>query len=569
VESADAVTYDPGPAAVPAARRFVRDTLKSWQLPGGDDLLADAELLTSELVTNAVVHARTRVQVSCRVDGSEVEVSVLDWQPGRQLHGSSEPEMDAGRVTGRGLLLAAALSSSWGVTYAPVAKTVWFRLPKSRAAPSASPVCTGPAAGHNAHRAPPGHARFANGRPGGAHISFLAEASDLLAGTMDQQQTIALGAQLVVPRLADWCAVLLADARGQLTLAHVWHADENRNDALRRVLSRAPLPTVNRGTWQQWSIPVPNPEAGVSGMAELATGPVWCFPMLARSRSLGILALGRPNGALGWPTAELATDLARRVALALDNAGLYSAQLRASHALQRSLLPPQLPDIPGLDIAAGYQPAGEGDEVGGDFYDVFQVAQDRWRFAIGDVCGKGMEAASVTGLTRHALRILAREGHDVPDVVARLNSIILEEDTAVPFLTLIHGEIVNMPGHAALSLVCAGHPPPLLLRPAASPRAAATSQRLIGVIDGARFRADTCALWPGDLLLCVTDGVTERRAGSRLLGEGNGLQKLLRDCAGLSAGAVVARIQREVAGYGSDPAADDTALLVFRGTSVT
>jgi hypothetical protein len=360
-------------------------------------------------------------------------------------------------------------------------------------------------------------------RAGRGQISFLAEASDLLAGILDQAQAIALGAQLVVPRLAVWCAVLLPDASGHHSLAHVWHQDETRNDALRFLLSQVPPPRAEFPESQlQWSLTVP-------------------------------------------PGAELPPDAAE-LASALDNARLYSGQLRASHALQRSLLPPQLPVIPGLDIAAGYQAAGEGDEVGGDFYDLFQIAPDRWRFAIGDVCGKGMEAASVTGLTRHALRILAREGYDISAVAGRLNSIILDEGAEGQFLTLIHGEITAMPGLAAVSMVCAGHPPPLLLRPHAGIEVTARSQPLIGVIADAKFRADTCRIRAGDVLLCVTDGITERRSGDRLLDDGNGLHELLRDCSGLNAGAAVARIQREVVEYAPEPPADDIALLVFRGT---
>jgi serine phosphatase RsbU (regulator of sigma subunit) len=254
-----------------------------------------------------------------------------------------------------------------------------------------------------------------------------------------------------------------------------------------------------------------------------------------------------------------------RVALALDNARLYSEQLRASHMLQRSLLPPRLPEIPGLEVAAGYQPAGEGDEVGGDFYDFFKVGPDRWRFAIGDVCGKGMEAAAVTGLTRHALRILAREGHSISTVVERLNSLLLEDGSAVPFVTLIHGEMVLTPGQAALSMVCAGHPPPLLLRSTGDTLIAAAAQPLLGVMDGVTFCCDTCRLCPGDVLLCVTDGVTESRSGDRLLDDDSGLRQRLSECSGLSAGAIVARIQREACEFGSGAAADDMALIVFRG----
>jgi serine phosphatase RsbU (regulator of sigma subunit)/anti-sigma regulatory factor (Ser/Thr protein kinase) len=723
VDRVAVATYDPEPAAVSAARLFVRETLRSWEMPGSDELAADAELLTSELVTNAVIHAGTPLRVTCRADNSEVEVSVLDWQPARTITGCPDWAVPADQVMGRGLLLAAALSSLWGVTHGPAAKAVWFRLRPDGAAPADPAACTaaatvegdgpgqaramplarptridadllllsyrellshtvelardavaadaayilmadedgvlrmgaavglgapheharlaehptGPRAGHSGTgtfltvydnnslaesgadgtRAAPQLPQsfltapvLADGRLVGVlaaiatapdrftakesarvqhvaeqaalplerarlnehdrarrrRISFLAEASELLAGTLDQEQAIALAAQLVVPRLAAWCAVLVADESGQLTPAYVWHTDEARNDALSCLLSRVPPPRACfPGNRLQWSLSAPSAQALGPDAAELANDPVWAFPMLARGRSLGVLALGRPNGLLGGPTDDLAEDLARRVALALDNARLYTGQLRASHALQRSLLPPQLPVIPGLDIAAGYQPAGEGNEVGGDFYDVFQVGPDRWRFTIGDVCGKGIEAASVTGLTRHALHILAREGHDIPAVLERLNSIILEEGSAVPFLTLIHGEIVVMPGQAAISLVCAGHPVPLLLRSRGGTQAAGAPQPLIGVMD-ATFRADSFRLRRGDVLLCVTDGVTERRAGNRLLDDGNGLQKLLRDCSGLNAGAAVARIQQEVVGYGSDPPADDLALLVFRGT---
>lgn len=398
-------------------------------------------------------------------------------------------------------------------------------------------------------------------------ISFLAEASDLLAGTLDQKQTIALAAQLVVPRLAQWCAVLLTAASGEPRQTYGWHADEARNDALSYLLSRVPPPPASfRESGSQWLLATPPDEPLTEDAAELAADPVWCFPLQARGRSLGVLAMGLPSAAaFGAQAIDLAEDLARRVALALDNARLYSAQRRASHELQRSLLPPQLPAIPGLEVAAGYQAAGEGEEVGGDFYDVFKVGPDRWRFAIGDVCGKGLEAAAVTGLTRHALRILAREGHDVPTVLERLNALILEDGSAAAFVTLIHGEIAMIGGRAAVSMVCAGHPPPLLLSSRGGVQAAAESQPLLGVVDGVTFRCDSCQIGPADVLLCVTDGVTERRSGHRMLDDDNGLRQLLSDCAGLNAGAVVARIERNVHQFGDGPPGDDMALIVFRG----
>src|SRR5260221_9457849 len=122
----------------------------------------------------------------------------------------------------------------------------------------------------------------------------------------------------------------------------------------------------------------------------MAADPAWCFPVVARDRSLGVIVIGRPrDGAVAREAVELAADLTRRVALALDNARLYSEQRQANSALQRSLLPPELPDIPGVDLAAGDEAAGEGNEGGGGFYDVFEGAGGRGRVALGGVGGKG------------------------------------------------------------------------------------------------------------------------------------------------------------------------------------
>ena len=160
-----------------------------------------------------------------------------------------------------------------------------------------------------------------------------------------------------------------------------------------------------------------------------------------------MVVIGRPRGDRPPREAlELTEDLARRAALALDNARLYEQQQLTSQALQRSLLPPELPRIPGVDLSVAHKVAGEGNEVGGDFYDVFPAGENRWRFAIGDVCGTGPEAAAVTGLARHALRILAREGHDVVDVMGRLNQLILEEGPRARFITLLHGELTVLGG---------------------------------------------------------------------------------------------------------------------------
>lgn len=707
-ERVTTASYPPEPSAAGQARHFVRETLRSWGVPGpaapACDLVDDAVLLTSELVTNAVVHAGTQVQVTCRMSGSAVEVAVRDRHPARALGGFELPPDDpAGRTSGRGLLLPAALASAWGVTYTRASKAVWFRiapagrpagggpagdalaaaawtagddgLPRDGAAavngeihpldlgrlgydellrhavetardtvdadaayalvadddgelrmraaaglgPSAVPgALAGPlapvhsAASRSVVTVPflvegrvTGILAVASGEPDRfdgkdsarlqgvadrmalslerarlselerarrGRVSFLAEASDLLAGTLDQEKIIALAAQLVVPRLAAWCAVLRGDDAGVPRPAYAWHADESRLDALARLLDAVPPPPPPGRGGRSWSLALDDPAGLPPDAAQLTSDAAWCFPLAARGRSLGVLVIGRARGgSLPREVAELAEDLARRTALAVDNAQLYERQQETSRALQRSLLPPEVPQIPGLDLAVAHQVAGEGNEVGGDFYDVFPAGEGRWRFAIGDVCGTGPAAAAVTGLARHALRILAGEGYGIAAVVGRLNRLLLEGGAGT-FLTLVHGEIDTAAGQPGvrLSLVCAGHPLPLLLRaaggdaPAAPPRPAAEPQPLLGVIDQLTFGAQNVALSPGDLVLCVTDGVTERREEGRLLDDDDGLAGLLAGCAGLSAGAVAARIQRAVSEFGSGPAADDMALLVLR-----
>ncbi len=224
-----------------------------------------------------------------------------------------------------------------------------------------------------------------------------------------------------------------------------------------------------------------------------------------------------------------------------------------SQSLQRSLLPPELPLIEGVEVEVIYRAAGEGNEVGGDFYDLFPIRDGAYGFAIGDVCGTGPEAAAVTGLARHALRLLAREGFGGPAVLERLNAAILDEGARSRFLTLLYGELwPQEDGSAVLKVVCAGHPLPLRLRQDGTVEPAAEPQPLLGVMEDLELYEQTVTLDPGDVLLCVTDGVTERREGTRMLGD-DGLADVLTTCTGLTAGRVAARIMRAVERFASEP----------------
>jgi serine phosphatase RsbU (regulator of sigma subunit)/anti-sigma regulatory factor (Ser/Thr protein kinase) len=709
------VLLAPEPTAASRARSFIKDTLRSWRLSditgasGGGSLADDAVLLVSELVANAVQHAGTDLEVSCKLAAGTLEVTVTDRHPARALpepplaggSPSADAIMDSER--GRGLMLPSALASAWGVTYTGSAKTVWFRLglpsPAEPAAEAPVPGTDGPrepqreignlhfdelvrhtveaardAVGADAAYAlvadedgelrvrgavgvavpdsltmPPGTMLLSGGGMAGSQMSvpflvdgrvtgvlgvgsasagtfresdetrlqevadrvamslerlrlselervrrgrvaFLAEASELLSSTLDQRQAIALTAQLMVPRLASWCAVFLAGDSGAMRPGYVWHENESKIDVLARLLDEIAPPTLASGTSgapligvartaQSWSLAVP---AGAgSDAARMASDSAWCFPLTARGRGLGAVVIGRPRADRRWQdpppreSLELAEDLARRAALALDNARLYERQRMTSQALQHSLLPPELPEIPRTELAAEYEAAGEANDVGGDFYDVFEVAPGRWRFAIGDVCGTGPEAAAVTGLARHTLRILAAEGHSIADVVSRLNELIIREGPRGRFITLLHGEItVQQAGPLEVTLVCAGHPLPLLLRASAAgdslPAPAAEPQMLLGVAEDCAFDSQSVQLFPGDLLLCVTDGVTERRdENGRLLDDDDGLARVLVGCRELSAWAVASRVRRAVSEFGPEPSSDDMAVLVVRASDAT
>nr|WP_258018225.1 SpoIIE family protein phosphatase [Streptomyces noursei] len=421
-------------------------------------------------------------------------------------------------------------------------------------------------------------------------LSFLVEASDLLAGTLDRDQTLALMAQMTVPTLATWCAVYtVADQTSEPELSYVLHEDEDRIDGLKTLLMKVdppePVPTPGARVWtapadaahdaalrtslrslglEESARPSKGPGATLA-TASAVGGETVVLPLVARNRVIGMLTLGKPTEEhFRQEILELAEDLSRRAALALDNARLYSERTAISQSLQRSLLPPELPDIPGVEAEVIYRAAGEGNEVGGDFYDLFPIRDGAYGFAIGDVCGTGPEAAAVTGLARHALRLLAREGFGGPAVLERLNAAILDEGARSRFLTLLYGELWPQDdGSALLKVVCAGHPLPLRLRQDGSVEPAAEPQPLLGVMDDLELYEQTVTLAPGDVLLCVTDGVTERREGTRMLGD-DGLTDVLTTCTGLTAGAVAARVLRAVERFAAEPASDDMAILALR-----
>ncbi|MFD6422232.1 SpoIIE family protein phosphatase [Streptomyces sp. NPDC060198] len=663
------------PQSPSGARRFVRAVLAEWAGLGvpaavgfSDRLADDLVNVTSELVTNAVVHAGTVVDLLVRLEHATGEepaalvLEVTDHHPARAtgeepgdrepatavkaLPGAGTPtppaatagtpvtartRAAAGSTTaapadpppragdlyglaeyGRGLDLVAALSVAWGITYRTGHKTVWARLPVDDWAASAQARADTPvehglgsasattAAGHPVHvppqpsadllvpAAPPGARDDSVWDPQGA-LAFLAEASDLLTGQLDEELVATIAGRMLVPRLVDWCAIWLDEegtgAPGAPRLTRVRHGDESGAGPLGGALGHEPFRLP--GSVGPGPVPLPWPPGGREPGAH--DGAALACRITAGGRTLGTVLVGRDreSGAeMPEAVVRVVEDFVRRLGQAVGAARAYTRQATISRILQRGLLPNKVADIPGMSSALVYEPSDDG-VVGGDFYDIFPCPQGRWCFVLGDVQGSGPEAAVVTGLARPWLRLLSREGFGVGEVLDRLNRLLLDDAMEAAeaaalmvaaaggqqftdggqsrFLSLLYGEVVPLPdGGARCTVASAGHPLPLLLRPDGSVRPVAEPQVLLGVVEDVAYESQTFDLEPGDSLLCVTDGVTERRSGSALFDDGDGLARALAPCAGQSAREVAECIRQAVHGFSERPPDDDVALLVLR-----
>ena len=192
--------------------------------------------------------------------------------------------------------------------------------------------------------------------------------------------------------------------------------------------------------------------------------------------------------------------------------------VRLAKTLQETLIPPVAPEIPGLQVASAYRPAGRGDEVGGDFYDVFQVAEGDWVVVLGDVCGKGVEAAVVTSLIRHTVRALAVMKPSPRDVLHQLNAILMSSDTD-RFCTLVLLRLRRLQDGWQVTCSSGGHPLPMHLTPGRAPAKVGGPGVIVGAFDDACFSETTMSLGTGEALFLYTDGVTEATRAGDFFGE--------------------------------------------------
>jgi PAS domain S-box-containing protein len=390
-----------------------------------------------------------------------------------------------------------------------------------------------------------------------ARVRLLADTSALLERSQSSDDALQEVAELLVARIADSCALDVLDLTGHLRRAG---AEARAPDGRRRMLAMEGDPEVARA--MQADQPLVLDDAGEgSVLGRSAT----LVPLLARGRSVGALSLGWRDAGRRPARDEwnLIEALAQRIALAVDGALQYRERAHVAQTLQASLLPAALPDIPGATVAAQYVASGEGMDVGGDFYDVFALDDGSWILVIGDVLGKGAEAAAVTALARYTVRAVAGRSPSPAATLAALNDEMLRQrNPDRRFVTAVLARLEpHAGGGARLVVASGGHPPPVLLRASGEAEVVPCPGTLLGVEHDARSFDREIELGPGDTLVLYTDGVTEARRDQPLSPEDLGAA--LRASAPDGAAAVAREVVHlaEVGAAGAPR--DDLAVLVL------
>lgn len=413
-------------------------------------------------------------------------------------------------------------------------------------------------------------------------LAFLGRAGVVLTETLDYEVTLRRLADLVVEQLADWCVIdLVDDEIGTVRRAVVATSVQgvgDLTDAMTRLrpasvdsageVTRAIRsgqsalhPHVTDEMLQAWA----RDTAHLDVMRAIGIASMIIVPLKARGRRIGALSMSSTRGGRVYGDEDLIllTELARRAAVAIENARLFAESAAVVATLQRSLLPPELPGAAGLEIAARYRPSRRSLEVGGDFYDMFPVGSDRWCLVIGDVMGKGAEAASLTGAVRWTVRALAAREHDPHSIVCILNETLLTERTHNRFCTIVVAIASVETGVVRLTLANGGHPPPLLRRADGTIERGSEGGMLVGILPDIEVATDLIELLPGDTMVLYTDGVTEARAGNQFFGEPR-LVDVIAALPNQSAAASATAIENAVIGYQDNAVRDDLALLLVR-----
>jgi PAS domain S-box-containing protein len=415
-------------------------------------------------------------------------------------------------------------------------------------------------------------------------LRLVSDVSELLAVTFSYPEAFERLAERVVADIADICLIDTVDEREVITRVAAKHRDNRKQALADRLVAefapdvRGPHPVASVVKTRQ---PRFSPfmsdeflratcrnEEHYELVRQLGFQSYICVPLIARARILGTVTLVSTSSNRRYTEQDLAVtqEIARRAAIRIDNARLYQERDRVARVLQQGLLPRTLPDVPGLEVATRYFPAGDGIEAGGDFYDVFDAGPDRWGLVIGDVCGKGPEAAAGMGMARPALRALAHAYRRPSRLLQALNHELLDQGVDGRFLTLayVQARVLGDTG-ADLTTCLAGHPPGILVSSTGHVRDLGLRGTLLGLFPDVSLREQRTRMMRGDTLLLYTDGLADEPGSPAPLTRAQ-LERILVAHRGVSAEAVASRIEHAVGAVSRRPSGprDDIAYLLVR-----
>jgi PAS domain S-box-containing protein len=405
---------------------------------------------------------------------------------------------------------------------------------------------------------------------------FLASATQLLAGSLDYDETLERIAWLAVPTIADWCGVDILD-EGALERVALAHREPDKLEVGRTLSAEYPpeldadtglgavvrsgKPEVYPQITDDMLVAGAHDERQLEMIRALGMRSAMVVPMRAGGATIGALTFVNAGSGRSFDADDLAfaEDLASRAATAVENARLYTRLSQTADTLQRSLLPERLAEPPGWQIAASYRAGERGTEVGGDFYDIFPV-DDGWMVVLGDVTGKGVTAAAQTALVRHTTKTAARFDPR-PAAVMRLVNEVLREQPELSIVTLVAARLRPVGTTMEVSIVSAGHPLPLRVRTDGSVAPIGRFDLVLGAADEGLWSESVTTVAPGETLLFYTDGVTDTPGDGERFGE----HRLFDAAAGGPNGAadLIARIERAVDDFHRGDRSDDRAMLAL------
>jgi GAF domain-containing protein len=415
-------------------------------------------------------------------------------------------------------------------------------------------------------------ATYERERASRARLDDLAEISRAVASSLELGQVTSLVVRLAARYLGERAALFVSEEAPSISTLAAARRDPEAGAILDPTIAEGALGVPAESeliarTIETREMCVVDPDDVMPGDARDLDGslppsvPGIVLPLQIAGRLVGALAVADPDRTtpLADDDRAFAQEVARRMARAIENSRAYRERDHVARTLQQSLLPPALPEVPGVEIHSVFQPAFEAYEIGGDFYDVFETSDGRWAAVIGDVCGKGIEAAALTSLARHTLRGASRARRPAR-ALRVLNEALLREHLDGKFCTACYLLLDARSDGVHITLSVAGHPLPQLVRADGTIEGVGTYGTMLGVIEEPRLTDAEAILAPGDTLILFTDGLLGK--DDRYRDEHEAIVALMHG----GQGDVRERIQHKVSELAEGRQDDDVAVLTIKAT---